>query len=148
MLLLNHCLFRFRVFKCSVFDLSADWGTILCVPSFCFKTWYTSDVCIGLYWKKSVTLLLSQYYFHWAFAVSERKIYTWLSAHSFHSCLLWVQGGGLWHIFGVGSFLRNRVTFRVVLYRDRTGASWSICICAYNQISTISYFTRSYYQLL
>lgn len=119
----NHCLFRFRIFKHSVFSLSADWSTILCVPSCSFKTGYThlmsASACI---FKKSVILLLSQYCFHWAFAVSVRNIYTWLSAHPFHSCLLSVRGGFFWCIFGVSSsFIRNQFTFRVVLYNPEIG---------------------------
>lgn len=37
---------------------------------------------------KSVTLILSQYIFHWAFAVSERKFYTCLLTHFILVCFL------------------------------------------------------------
>lgn len=39
---------------------------------------HVTHLMFALAWilKKSVVLLLSQYYFHWAVAVSERKIYT------------------------------------------------------------------------
>lgn len=70
--------------------------------------------------KKSIILLLSQDYLHWASAVSERKIYACLLSHFILVSFL-SEGLFLWCIFGLGSFLRNHVTFGVVLYDPEIG---------------------------
>lgn len=124
----------------------------MCVPSFSFKTSYISDVCFGLYFKKVsnthfVPILLSL-----GFCCIREEILH-LSAHPFLSSLLSVQGVFLWCIFGVDSFLRNQVVFRM-FHNPEIGQEPPEVFAsvnklhAYNQINTISHFTRSYCQLL
>lgn len=94
-----------------VFSLSADWSTILCVPSFSFKTCKHLMFVLACILKKSVTLLLSQYYFHWALLYQRgRSTLDCLLTHFILICFL-SEGFFLWCIFGVGSFLSNQVTF-------------------------------------
>lgn len=91
-----------------VFSLSADWSmsAILCVPSTTLYCVYHHLVvkhvthlmfALACIFKKSVILLLSQYYFHWAFALSERKIYTCLLTHFILACFL--SKGFFWGVF-------------------------------------------------
>lgn len=100
---------------------------------------------------KSVILLLSHYYFHWAFAVSERKIYTGVLTHFILVCFL--SKGVFCGVF-LEWILFQEVVFRVVLYNPEIGKEPPEVfesvnkLHAYDQISTISHFTRSYCQLL
>lgn len=103
----------FRIFWSilpSVFQ--QPWVLWCVVPSFLFKTCVIFAPDFILQW---VVLLLSQYCFHWVFVLSVKKLYTWFSAHPFHSCLFSVKGGGV----GVGflfSCFRNLFNFWVMLY--------------------------------
>lgn len=132
----NQCLVRFRIFKHSI-SVFQQRGVLYCVYLHVVLKQLMhllfASACI---FNKSVILLLSQYCcFHWAFAASLRKIYTWLSAHPFHSCLLSVRGVFLWCIFGVGgSFLRNQFTFRVLLYNPEIGQESPVLFASVNKL--------------
>lgn len=148
--LFNCCLFRLRVLK--LFSLSADLATVLHVPSFSFKTCYTCDVCIRLDFKTSFSFCVPVLFFHWVFIVWVKKLYAWLSAQPFHSFLLSVQGGFGASFSGGDAFrdLPSGWCYLVQSY-DRSPLKYLhlwMNFYPYNQIKTISYFTRSSYSLI